>query len=226
MNMIRAKFKALKETLAPMTPQERVSHLWEYYKIWLGVLAFVIFILVVVITAIINLNHEMVLNGVVANLNIEEEGLDALSDNFFDELGADPEKNRIGLSTITFQDPLTAEDGGNSYVTALNIVSQVSAETLDYVLMDTVAIQYYVHHDLFLDLRDFLTEEELAQFEGKVVMVTFEEYNETIPVAIDIQGTPFANKYITGDDPMFFAVIANTPHMEACHAVWDLLMEE
>ena len=90
----------------------------------------------------------------------------------------------------------------------------------------------FIHRDdsfVLLNLYSFrrmvLTEEELAYFQEKdlVVYCLEEGQTEKWPAAIKIDDLPFVKKYIRSNDSVFFALSGSTQKPDACRAIWEYI---
>ena len=100
---------------------------------------------------------------------------------------------------------------------------------LDYMLMDQYTMEYYQGYDVYMDLRDVFSEEELHALlkEDRVAYMNAAEEGaepELIPIAVRITGMPFAKDNINNEGEVFFAVSGSSPRPEMCRNVWDRIM--
>ena len=218
------ELKQLRETLKTLPPKKKVEHLWTYYKWVLGVLAGFILIMVIVATGIRNINTEVLISGELVNVYIYQDGMDYLNAEYFEKLEGKEGKQKIQITESylgDLNDPEYAET--NSY-TVVRTVAAVSAFELDYMMMNEMAVSRYLAEDLFIDLNELFTPQELAQMEDKLVYMLYEETGIKIPVAINITESGYAKKFIDSEEATYVAFIANTTRPEACRAFWDYLM--
>ena len=84
---IMPSFKELKEDMKDMTFGEKVDHLWTYYKIYLFLALVAIFMIVMVVNIAINASKKIVVSGMLANVEMTQEGYDYLTIDYFYVLG-------------------------------------------------------------------------------------------------------------------------------------------
>lgn len=210
-NKLKAHLKKLKADLAPMSWPQRLEHLWTYYKWVLAAVICIAALLHIVISAAITANTEILISGVGINVPLTDQGVTCLSDGYFDRLEGkrgqtvqyieemlDPDSETMGLETV--------------YAAVVKVSGLSSLGDLDYLLLDAEALEYYSEGDLFMDLRQIFTEEELARL--KVTAIG------EIPKVIDLSGTWFADNYITGEGPYYLAFIYNTSRAQQCYDLW------
>lgn len=210
-NRLIAHLKKLKNDLGPMTWRQRLDHLWTYYKWVLAVLAFVAFFLVTIITALINANTEILISGISINTPLTEEGVICLSDGYFERL-----EGKRGQDVQFMQEVLDRENQAlgleAGYSAVVKVSGLTSTKSLDYLILDEKALEYYGEGDLFLDLRQIFSKEELAQLNSLSL--------GGIPRLIDLTGTWFADTHITEGGPYYLAFAYTTPRPVQCHDLW------
>lgn len=220
---IKQKWNKLREDMAPMTFREKADHLWTYYYWVLIVLALAIMIVCIIASSVKNLKTEVLISGVFVNADIGLEGRGYLDEQYFEKLDGIPEKQKILITDINFQDPNTYEEIEFTYNATLRLMAMLGAEEVDYMVMDKLGLEYYLGQDIFADLNEFLTEEELEHWKDELIYLTYEEDEITIPVAINIKNTAFGQKYLTTEEDQYIGFAANTPRPEACKLLWEYL---
>ena len=161
-NGLVAHLKKLEQNLAPMTWRQRFDHLWTYYKWVLAVLVFVGFILQVLITVLTAATTDVLLSGMGINVPLTEDGVTCLTDDYFEHL-----EGKRG-QTIRFTEEILDLDNEamgleTKYATVVKVSGLIDTDSLDYLILDTEALEYYSEADLFMDLGQIFSEETLAQ---------------------------------------------------------------
>lgn len=206
-NRLIAHLKKLKQNLAPMTWRQRFDHLWTYYKWVLAVLVFVGFILQVLITSLTAAATDVLLSGMGINLPLTEAGVTCLTDDYFERM-----EGKRGQDVQFTEEILDLDNEAmgleTKYATVVKVSGLISIESLDYLILDTEALEYYSEGDLFLDLGQVFSEEELSQLNVTAI--------GGLPKLIDLTGTWFADTHITDGGPYYLAFAYNTTHTEQC----------
>ena len=215
--------------LKPMTWKQRLEHIWEYHRYQILVLTVIGFSLGILVTALFSQSTEMLVSGMMTNINMEREGYTYLTNEYMEDLNGDPSWQKVELTSITLSDMLDLEDGYDSYQRSLTLIARVSGKMLDYMLMDQYTMEYYQGYDVYMDLRDVFSEEELHALlkEDRVAYMNAAEEGaepELIPIAVRITGMPFAKDNINNEGEVFFAVSGSSPRPEMCRNVWDRIM--
>ncbi len=222
------RLNKLKEKLKPMSGIERIIFLWTYYKFHLFAIVLVIILLVTVIASRFNANKETLLSGVYANVDVSEAGWDYLRDDFLTYMNGDPETQTVVLSATTFSGIYTdANNFDATYSSVMNPVAMVSGGGLDYFVMDSEAMQFYMTQEVLCDLSEYFTNEELAALGEKVIYLELVDENDVTvsrsPVALDISELPFTRSCLTTADNCYFSVAENAPNTDTVRIFWDYL---
>lgn len=219
-------WKRLISDLKPMTWSQRVDHLWTYYKEYLLVLALIGIFLGAGFTVIRAQTQETLVSGMMVNISISQQGYDYLSVDYLEKLGGTEGKHKAELDYTNFsslEDPTSSEDNYNSM---LILLARVSGGLLDYMILDKFAMEYYIVQDVYLDLREFFTEEELEELGDKVITARQEDETEAWAVAVDITDLPFVQDNIhleDEDERIYFALSGNTQRPEMCRDAWNYI---
>lgn len=220
------EWKKLVENLKPMTWSQRLDHLWTYYKEYLVVVALAALFLGAGFTVIKAQTQETLVSGMMVNISISQEGFDYLSVDYLEKLGGEEGKHKAELDYTNFQsleDPTSSED---NYTAMMILLARVSGGMLDYMILDKFAMEYYIMQDVYLDLREFFTPEELEELGDKVITARQEDETEAWVVAVDITDLPFVQDNVhleNEDDRIYFALSGNSPRPEMCRDAWNYI---
>ena len=213
-NRLKSHLRQLKADLGPMTWKERMDHLWTYYKWVAGLLIVFLVLLNIGVTAAVSAKTEILLSGIGINVPMTDPGITCLSDEYLARLGGGKRQTVQYLDEILdFDNPALGQEA--SYSTVVKVTGMLTTNSLDYLLLDQKALDYYYSGDLFLDLNQVFSEEELAQLSVSEV--------GGVPKLIDLSGTWFADTYITGEGPYYLAFVYTTTRTESCHDFWQYL---
>ena len=233
-NMSRKKvtptFKELREDLKTMNFKEKVDHLWTYYKEYLLILVLVGLVVAFICSMIINSNKKILLSGMMINTTISQQGYNYMSQDYHTYLNADPKWEVVQLEYTNFSslaDPTSTEDNYNA---SMMLIARVGAGMLDYALMDQLALEFYANQEVFLDLREFFTEEELEAMGSRVWWakpvpedgLEEEDYEEgeldPWVVAVDLADMPSFQANCPEEEHIYFAIASNQADQEAIRA--------
>ena len=214
--------------MKPMTAKQRWEHLWMYYKTHAFCALLVLFVLNFVIVAIVNQSKDVLVSGMIVNITIQPEGYDYLLDDYHEDLAPGDKSKVVELDYTAFGDALDGETGQESYYASMVVSARVEGHMLEYMIMDEYSMFFYVPQEIYLDLREFFTEDEIATLtaENRLIYVRpeeeeGEEKQEPMPIAVDITDTPFVKDNVTSEGKVYFALSGNYRSLEMCHDVWD-----
>lgn len=213
-------------TLRPMSWRDRIDHIWTYYKEIILIGAVVIILLASIVGNALKPRLEVRMSGYLANITLSEDGSAYLKEDYLSHLGGSADSQTVILNSTVF--------GGEGYLTsmeanynaALAPVLQVTAQEVDYMLLDEVALEFYMNKAFFMDLRQLLNEEELKQLEltyYQPVDIDEKPVGESYPVAVDITGTAFAQGCAKDAKKVYFVAVANGPNKDDIRNFWEYL---
>lgn len=217
---LKQTFGELKEQLKPMSWKERLEHLWEYYKWVLVAAAAVIMLISIICTSIYNLSLKVVFGGSVVNIYMSDEAEAYLQEDIEQMLQVG-KKEQVFLHSISVGD---MSSDTNASTDAMTVIVRVAAQELDYLIMDETSLRYFLSTAAVSDLTQCLTEEQLAQFEGKMVMAQMEEGGPIVPLALEISDIDFLKECYTGERKTYLAFPNNTEHAMSPSQFLDYLL--
>ena len=224
-NSFFQRLKRLKVDLKGMTWQQKLDHIWTYYK---EVILITVISLIVIIGVGSNMlapKKELLMGGMCVNTYISGEGESYLLEEYFDRLQGDPKKQEVQLYFRSFGDFTVSTQ---EYEAFQSIVAMIYAEKVDYLLLDEASMGPFINYESLLDLREVFTQEELEQFGNKVryAQHTDEEGNpigEMLPIALEITDMPFVQDCRSYEQKIFLGFAVNAPNKDSLHDFWEYL---
>lgn len=143
------------------------------------------------------------LAGTVVDAPLTEENKTALSQGFFESQGYAHGDHRVELTEQSFLQPEDAEEDVAQLVRD-HVRDTMESGALDYIVTNASALEAL---EGLLDLRQVLTEAELAQLKDSIV------YREGVPVAVELSTIGFAQD-------VWLAFNGATTRLETCRALW------
>lgn len=180
-----AQFKEQLDIMRKLPLKKLPEHIWMYYKFHLAVLAAVIALTVSLVNVIYQGSLDVLASGMVLNTTFVSRDYSHLTDDYWVYCGSD-EKTRTELIETRFY-MFRGQPGDDDAITMTTLIAAISARALDYIITAESTLDMLQENDYTLDLRQALTEEELAK-------LTVIERNG-VPIAISLAGTAFAEKY-------------------------------
>lgn len=233
-------WKELKEDLKGMTFAEKADHLWTYYKIYLVGVLFLALIVIMGVSAYRNANKEIVVSGMIVNVQMTQEGYKYLTEDYAADLGCVEGKQTVELLASNFtslSDPSSSEDNTTA---AQKLILQVATGTMDYALVDDIAINFYASQEVFSDLRDIFPADMIAAFEQNDMLyyslvvpddvdidnyVVDVETAERVPIGVRVQSLAFIQDTVTmSGENIYFCVTSHEPDVQKILQIWDRLL--
>ena len=217
-------WKKLLEDIKPMTFPEKVDHIWTYYKEYIGVIGLLLFVTVGLVSSMItNILTETVISGAMVNITCAQEAYDYISTDYEEHLGLTGMRN-VRLEYTYFQD-MEANNDEKDYYAAMGIVAEVAAKKLDYLIMDKMSMVYYTGQEVYMDLSNVFTKEELDAFAQKDLLIYCMEEEEKIPwpAALKINDLPYIKENLTSQGDVYLAFAGSSSKLEEIRAFWEYL---
>ena len=88
-------------------------------------------------------------------------------------------------------------------------------------------MEYYITQDVYMDLREFFTQEELDQFaaEDRLVYAQEEGSEDKWVIAVEITDIPFIQDNLKSDSRVYFALAGNTEKLDTCRDMWQHILD-
>lgn len=218
----REMMAQLKVDLKTMTFKEKVEHIWTNFKEWILIFTGIFVLLVAYIITLLT-NPEPVLSGYLLNVQLSETGRAYITEDYFASIGG-TKKQEVHLQSAAYVEDPTGQVIETNYATVNQMAGIIAAESMDFLLSNKYGMELGISMEVYLDLSEFLTEEEMTQWSDKLIYAQAEGSEYAYPVAVDITDTAFAKEHITGAKEVYLGFVANTPHMENCHTFWEFLL--
>lgn len=219
-----SKLKKLKTDLSGMSYKDKLVHIWTYYKWVIPVLLVVIMLVSVLIASIGNLNKVKVMAGISINVDLSDEGEAYLREEYKEHLGLTSKKQLVVLSETQIEDMVSAANYTDNYYALMSLIALCSNQEVDYMILDDVAVRTLTVHGAFMDLTKVFTQEELDAMGSRVTYIEDKETQNKWPAVLNITDTPFVQAHAPKEETVFFAFVANTPHLEETKALYEYLL--
>ncbi len=208
-------FQRFRRTMATLTFEQKIDHIWTYYRGTVILMILIPFLLVSVLTMIFKTEPEVAFAGNFTNVSLSNEGMSYLVNDWSDRLNLDPEAETVKIGFAQTLGSNLASLAPEGVDGGLQVILSIASDDLDYVVCDQVGKDYYFAERAFLPLSQVLTTEQLSAYEEQLVYYTDEESNETIPVALKMTETAFFQDCVRGEGEIYlFFALKEKPHIE------------
>ena len=242
---LRDEIKAARKDLMENgTLKEKIAYFFDYYTLHTVIIAAVLIFAISFIYQQVT-KPDIVLNGIVLNvLNFDEgDPIQDMTDGFLEYLDMDTKKYDLSLNTnLMINMGKAAQQQGqvSDYEASQAMMVQCAAGSVDFISSPLTPILNYGYGDLFVNLEDVLTAEELETYKPYFLYVDLavidkkneaidndqnadkipcpdptkpEEMEKPIPVFIDVtKCEKMANIYSYSSDTLAIGVAVNAPN--------------
>lgn len=203
--------------LKQMSWSNRISHIWEYYKLTFIVIVVLIAATVSLVQAQIEAKKDMIISGAFINSATTEKGYDYLSDDYWGFKGSD--KNRRIAITTCIQ--LTDKKGNFTSDSAQNVSkidTFIVGQVHDYYILDQHALSFLDDREYLLDLSTVLSEDQMDVWKDRLV------YNkQNICIAIDLTDSKFVKEFGLSCTS-YFSGVCNGQNLEEIPAFLEYII--
>lgn len=214
------------ETMMELPKEQRLDYFWTYFKWPLLIAAFAVMLVTGILMTALQEKQQVLYGGIAINLTLTDKAQQTLCEDLFVHFGGtDKEKQTVELSAGYIAGDEGTVDYTMNYAQITSIVARMAAQELDYILMDTVAKNYFMQQDSFADLRDLLTTAQMEALSERVIWwEPAQEGKESYPFMLDLTGLPFAAECGEGDVKVYIGFPGNTERAEMTDEFVDWLM--
>ena len=241
---LRDEIKAARKDLVENgTPKEKIAYFFEYYTLHTVVIAAVLIFAISFIYQQVT-KPDIVLNGLLLNVLSFEEGnpVEDMGDGFMEYIDMNTKEYDISLNSSLMINMGDSSQQGqvSDYQASQAMMVQCAAGAVDFISSPLNAILDYGYGDLFVNLENVLSEEDLKKYEPYFLYVDLavidkkneaiendqnadeipcpdptkpEEMEKPIPVFIDVtKCEKMANIYSYSTDTLTVAIAVNAPN--------------
>lgn len=241
------EFREERERMKNAPFSEKIKYFWMYYK-WHTVAC--VAGLAILISLIYSFVTHKEMGFYVAMLNSTAlTGATQYANDFAELNGIDTKEYEVMFDSDLYCDENSLDQ--YSVATTQRIFTYLSAGDIDAIVTSTESIQRYSYQDTLMDLREFLTPEEIARYKSdfyyidKAVadMINAEDADpnaeipypedpfdptsmeDPIPVGISVEGSKMIPEYyLFHKHPVVVGFFRNTKHPELCHAFLNYIL--
>lgn len=233
------------------TPKEKAAYFWEYYK-WYVIVPLIALILIGYYVHHLVTKTDPALSGLLINATTAEvrTPADEIADDFSEKMEIDTKEYSINLNTSLTYFP-NSTSGTSNYEASQAIMAWIAAGTIDFITADWDTMTEFSYRQYFSDLRDVLSEEEIARYEPYFLYMdqavlearekaidenldidiefpdcgSPENMERPIPVMIDMSKSGILPELYSGSRPVAFGIVSNAPHVDMTLSFLDYLMK-
>lgn len=246
------EFREEREALKNGTFKQKMQYFWDYYKWYVIGGAFALVLLVIFIRDILD-NKDFAFYGFFINTTEKPEISEIFLNNFAEQAALDTENYAVVIDSGESIVKHSYDEITNASHQKLTI--SIMAEEVDFVAMDENTFGQYASTSTYFDMRDIMSEEQLAKYEPYFYYIDMadvrkieesrksasydvyqgKEYDHTtpegqedpVPVAIYIHSSQkLADAYDFYGEPVVLGIPLNTKHLDTSLQFIEYILAE
>lgn len=210
--------------------KEKLEFIAQYYGIAIIAAIAVIIGVVSIVKSVVYNSVPNIIIGDFYSLQINQEKEDDVKNYLCEALNYDPKDYHISLGNSF----VSTADSEAYYYQSMKLMAQISAKDLDFIVADQATVDQYMQVDsegygCFGDLREILSEEQLAKYEAEGRLLYYDPKDPAIkidpyPYLVRVSDTAlFDMVEAAGLRDSYIAVTINTERIDAVRALFDLI---
>lgn len=203
-------------TMKELTWKKRIQHFVYYYGLYTVIAILLAVMLGDMIYQALKPKPEVILSGTAVNVHVTMDMQEVLIDGVFARMGTDSNNQKVTLVANEF----TTSD---LYLSS-GLQTKLLAGEYHYALMDQKALDGMLAMQTLPNMTYVLSEESLAQLEGRFIYVQSE--GEKFPVAVDITDTLLAKGCTFTGDRLYLGFPVTAETAQPVQPFFDYLMEQ
>ncbi len=208
-----------------MSSKERVNYFKTYY---LSKTIAAVCILGLVIWFVIdmkNANKEILIAGCMVNVEVGTGGYHYMTDHYLEYAQADEKKEVAYLSVGNRLNFLNGQEMDN-YSYEMALIAQLSAGDFQYMILDESALDRFQELDVYIDMEEVLTKEQLKKYKDSIVYLKSEEKDSEEAAAFMLKDTKLVNEYEPEPKDIYLVFIDVNFDKEKCTKFINYLLEK
>lgn len=202
-----------KQSKWKMTPKERISHIWMYYRGVILILLFIVSAVCYVVYSYASAEPEPALSVVIINNILDSETTGQIEGEAALHMGIDTEKGRVSLdATMNMDLDNEVELAVSGYMEQMTV--EIFSHNLDIIIAPADIIKHYFDLGGLEDLQSILSDEDFRKYNGNYYSLADEGGNK-IDCAISLEGTLFETKLGNEEAELMIAIVKSSERKEA-----------
>jgi hypothetical protein len=199
-----------KQKLKDMSFQEKMSYLWEYYKIHAAVAIAVISLIIYLIYELMTPDIKTQFYAAIINNTISDQVWDQYTTSFEDYLNLNPKTEAVQLNYNFYLN--TSSDYAMNMQQALS--TYIAAGEVDVIIAPESSFKEYAYYGFMEKISDQIPTDLYASLTDNVYMSDTEEDPEKDVYGIYLTDTKLFQENANNTDPYILGIIANSGHKE------------
>lgn len=220
-----------RELFRQMSPREKWSHIWMYYKAAFLLGAILLAILGSIVFTVLT-RKEPVMYMAYTNIQMDDQTEQALWGDYLTDRGYDTKESEVSIYSNLYladmPDPENYEQANGSY---MKVMALIESEELDIILMNRESYDFCSANGYLLDLRELFSPEDSSVFPYTVSNIVVLEDNsidyslgmaeeliyvtDTVPNALDLSMLGWYQEAGYAEE-VYLGIVVNSPRLDIC----------
>ena len=172
-----------KTPLKEMPPKKRIGYIWDYYK-WFIIIGLAIIIAVVsfIHSKVTAPNEVFSVLYVNSHSGLDDVDLQAPYTDFLESRGLDLDTNEVNVNNSLDFVP----DDTSYYQQITTMTTYLAVHEYSLVLSDQAVFEHYSSTDAFMDIRDYVSQENLEKYADDIQYTKNADTGEEYPCGIHL----------------------------------------
>ena len=211
-----------KQKLKDMSFQEKISYLWEYYRIHAAVAIAVIALIIYLIYELMTPDVKTQFYAAIINNTINDQVWDQYTTSFEDYLNLNPKTEDVQLNYNFYLN--ASSDYSMNMQQALS--TYIAAGEVDVIIAPESSFKEYAYYGFMEKISDQIPTDLYASLTDNMYMSDTEEDAENNVYGIYLTDTKLFKENANNTDPYILGIIANSGHKENAAEFLRMLYNE
>lgn len=204
------KVQTEKEKLMDMSFKEKLSYLWEYYKIHAAITVAVVALVIYIVYEIVTPDINSQFYAAIINSAVSSEAMDEYGDAFADYLQLDPTTQSVDLNDQFYLS--TASETAASMQQVLT--TYIAAGEVDVIIAPESDFKNYAYYGFVAKLSDELPTDVYSAFTDSFFISGTEEDSETNAYGIYLDNSDLFKDIKYNGESYILGIVANYGHTD------------
>ncbi|MCR5835876.1 MAG: hypothetical protein K6G88_05170 [Lachnospiraceae bacterium] len=188
---LKVKIKKEKDKFMSLSAEEKKQYYKSYYLVPTIIALVVLLVAGLIIKDVFISKKTQIMQGVVINIEVDDDAGKYLSDNMKKAFGISDKKSTVSYKNINF-DFIDGEPASNNFNNVMSLDTLIEGKAVGYILCDSEGLEYVKNLDVACNLNDALSEEMLDKISDRLIIAHSDSKKDNIPIGINIYGTKIA----------------------------------
>ena len=219
-------FRQERDKLRQLPRRQRLTYIWDYYRLWILGLVALVAISAYMIGNFIHANRDNQIYVVYANTFTDLGENSDFWEGYVSFSSADTSKENVIFDDENYFDMSKSSVTRNYYYE--KVVVLIDSETMDAIVFETENLALLGQSGRLMDLNDERTRALMEKYADRLITVTHEDEDGTsreIPVGFDISDSRLVTEEGAYSGECALGISASAQHIDAVEQLLDYLLQ-